>query len=136
MYNAGGFSATQFWLGNLNRDYIFDKQSKSHRLTVAILGALPSRRRVDEEILRCETRRRDASAPGLALPIPSPVAFRQAFRLASGVVLFVKGIIPGNRGEKLRFETRFGTISPKDWTLSLPPVADFTQAASKTGGGG
>jgi hypothetical protein len=39
----------------------------SHRLTVAILGALP---------------------------IPSPAAFRQAFWLASGVVLFVKGIIP------------------------------------------
>jgi hypothetical protein len=31
----------------------------------AFLGALPSRRRVENEMLRCKTRRRDASAPRL-----------------------------------------------------------------------
>jgi hypothetical protein len=50
----------QFKRGQLQqRDYVFDKQSKSHRLTVALLGAPPSRRRVDGERLRLETRQRD-----------------------------------------------------------------------------
>jgi hypothetical protein len=44
------------------RDYVFYKQSKSNRLTVPILGAPPSRRRVDDEMLRRKTRRRDRPA--------------------------------------------------------------------------
>jgi hypothetical protein len=31
------------------RDHVFDQQSKSHCLTIAILGTLPPRRRVDGE---------------------------------------------------------------------------------------
>jgi hypothetical protein len=45
------------------RDYVFDRQFKNNRLTDAFLGALPSRRRVEKEMLRCKTRRRDAGAP-------------------------------------------------------------------------
>jgi hypothetical protein len=42
-------------------DYVFDKQLKSQRLTDAFLGALPSRRRADGEMLCRETRRRNVS---------------------------------------------------------------------------
>src|ERR1017187_3792895 len=53
------------------RDYVFDKLSKSNRLTVAILGAPPSRRQVDEEKVspRNTPARRQRSQVGAAGPI-------------------------------------------------------------------
>jgi hypothetical protein len=48
---------------------LFLTKSKRRCLTVAVLGAPPSRWRVAVNKLCCETRRRDASAPRLVQPV-------------------------------------------------------------------
>ena len=96
------------------RDYVFDKQSKSHHLTVAILGAPPSRRRVDGECFRPETRRRDASAPRPVLPVRSRLLSGKPGCPDAGVTSFRCRRRRCDCGCSRNFPPRPCTMSPAD----------------------
>jgi len=99
-------------------------KSKSHRLTAVVLGVLLSRRRVDGVRLRHKTRRRDASAPRPARPIPSPA------RLDSSR-FWSAGLRPGGHIHALPRSAAVSRLSGTSRSSFAKPAGSNTPDASR-----